>query len=115
MKYPKCVLPYETSIPFNLKLNPCQVPSLILKEHPEMHATNSVSERSGGGWGGGGGGANCHTMQELSVRVSWLCRAEATFFYFRERRIRKAGGDFLAVKMVFSCLAQTTSRSAFFI
>ena len=28
--------------------------SLILKEHAEMHATNSVSERSGGGGGGGG-------------------------------------------------------------
>ena len=41
-----------------------------------MHATNSVSERSGGG--GGGGGANFHTMQELSVRVSWHCPADAT-------------------------------------
>ena len=38
-----------------------------------MHATNSVSERSGGGGGGGGNGANFHTMQELSVRV--LCMA----------------------------------------
>ena len=38
------------SILFNLKLNPST--SLILKEHPELHATNSVSERSGGGGGG---------------------------------------------------------------
>ena len=44
--------------------------------------------------GGGGGGANFHIMQELSVRVSWLCHA---------------------VKMVLSCLAQTTETSAFFI
>ena len=35
--------------------------------------------------GGGGGGANFHTMQKLSVRVRWLCHADATFFYFCER------------------------------
>ena len=68
------------SFPFHLILNPNT--SLILKEHTEMHATNSVSERSGEG-----GGANFHAMQELSVRVSWLCHAEATFFFCERRNI----------------------------
>ena len=78
-----------------------------------MHAANSVSERSWGGGGGGGGGG----MQELSVRVSWLCHADATFFTFVRDGIyvytAQAAGNFLAVKMVFCCLAQTTETSAF--
>ena len=55
-------------------------------------------------------------MQELSVRVSWLCHADATLiFLLMWEYTAQAAGDFLAVKMVFSCLVQTTETLAFFI
>ena len=51
--------------------NPSRPTSLILKEHAEMHATNSVSKRSVGG--GGGGKFSHHARAKCKSFVALSC------------------------------------------